>query len=81
MASSGRVWIPDTPEGDDVIEQYLKFPGGRNDDEVDAGALIGRALDDAHPAIATSIPEPKKVDRWAKAFGDVDADLDNWKTA
>ena len=80
MAASGRVWIPDTPAGDDVIEQYLKFPGGRNDDEVDAAAIMGRALDEAHPAIATTTPEPTKQDRWAKAFGDVDSDLDNWKT-
>lgn len=51
MASMGRVWLPVGPEGDEVLEQYLKFPGGRHDEEVDMGAIIGRALDQAHPAI------------------------------
>lgn len=79
MASSGRVWIPEGPEGDDVIEQYVKFPGGRNDDEVDAAGLIGRVLDDAHPAIAKHDEPDKKRDRWDKAFGDNDT-TDDWKT-
>lgn len=58
MCSSGIVWIPEGIEGDEIIDQYLKFPAGRNDDEVDAGALIGMAIDKAHPAIA--INEEKK---------------------
>jgi len=80
MAASGRVWLPEGETGDDVLAQYLKFPGGANDDEVDAAAIMGRALDDAHPAIATKPPEPEKRDRWAAAFGDT-GDTDNWKTA
>lgn len=58
MASMGMVWIPDTPEGDEIIDQYVKFPAGKNDDEVDNGALIGRAINDAHPAIIK--PERKE---------------------
>lgn len=80
MAASGRVWLPDTPEGDDVLNQYLKFPGGKNDDEVDAGAIMGRALDEAHPAIAKHDEKPKTVDRWAKAFGEHDDEETDWKT-
>lgn len=82
MAASGCVWIPDGPEGDEIIEQYLKFPGGKNDDEVDAAGIMGRALADAHPAIADRAKQDApKIDRWAKAFGDADSDLDNWRTA
>lgn len=51
MASSGCVWIQEGPEGDDIIDQYLKFPAGKNDDEVDAASLIGRAIDMAHPGL------------------------------
>lgn len=82
MAASGRVWLPEGPEGDDVLAQYLKFPGGANDDEVDAAALIGRALDEAHPAIApqAEVKRPKE-DRWAKAFGNHDGNENTWKTA
>jgi hypothetical protein len=78
MASMGCLWIPVGPEGDDIIEQYVKFPGGKNDDEIDAGAVIGRAISEAHPAI-TKAP-PKKVDKQ----GDYDRDereSDDWKVA
>jgi predicted phage terminase large subunit-like protein len=61
MASMGRVWIPVGPEGDEVIDQYCKFPGGKNDDEVDAAGVIGRAIDQAHPALAPppAPPDPR----------------------
>ena len=39
MAAQGCVWIPEGPEGDEVINQYIKFPSGKNDDEVDAAAV------------------------------------------
>lgn len=77
MASAGRVWIPEGQMGDDVIEQYLKFPAGKNDDEVDAAAIIGRALDEAHPAIAPLPKKEQKRDSWAKAFDDDEEE--SWK--
>lgn len=80
MAASGRVWIPEGPEGDDVIAQYLKFPAGANDDEVDAASVIGRAICDAHPAIAATPAKQPKRDSWAKAFGDYDDEETDWKT-
>lgn len=81
MAHSGKVWLPEGPEGDDVLNQYLKFPGGKNDDEVDAAAIMGRALGDAHPAIAELPKEDRpKEDRWAKAFGDLEG-TETWRTA
>lgn len=66
MAAAGQVFLPDTPEGDDVLAQYLKFPAGAHDDEVDAAALIGRAIDMAHPAIALFTDTPEKPKRYAK---------------
>ena len=43
--------------------------------------LIGRALDEAHPAIAPMVDKPRpKQDRWAKAFGNLDGNEDTWKT-
>jgi predicted phage terminase large subunit-like protein len=81
MASMGRVWIPEGPEGDAVIDIYVGFPGAAHDDEVDAAAVIGRALADVHPAIAAT-PEPeKKRDSWARAFGDDSDEEESWKTA
>jgi predicted phage terminase large subunit-like protein len=81
MAATGRVWIPEGPEGDEVLEQYAKFPGGKNDDEVDAASVMGRVIDDAHPAIVPVAEAAKTPDRWDRAFGAYDTDETNWKTA
>lgn len=54
-AATGRVYLPDTPEGDAVLDELLRFPAGKYDDEVDACSKIGRALDDMHPAIVPRI--------------------------
>ena len=79
MASMGRVWLPVGPEGDDVLEQYLKFPAGKNDDEVDAASIIGRAIDMAHPALTQPTESTKKPDSWDRAFGSLE-EQDNWRT-
>lgn len=83
MAASGCVWIPEGPEGDDVIEQYVQFPTGRNDDEVDAASLIGRALADAHPAVVpVKAQRPVERDRWERAFNrDNSEGGGSWKVA
>lgn len=46
-ASMGLVWLE--PGAD--ISEFLHFPAGKHDDEVDAAGIIGRMLDEAHPAI------------------------------
>jgi phage terminase large subunit-like protein len=51
MAAMGRVWLPEGPEGDAILDELVRFPAGAHDEEVDNGAIIGRALMDAHPAI------------------------------
>lgn len=40
------------------LSEFLTFPAGRYDDEVDVASLIGRALDMAHPAIVPVIERP-----------------------
>lgn len=63
------------------IEEFIRFPAGKNDDDVDTASLIGRALDMAHPAIATPKDQKRpKLDRYARAFGEYE-DEDSWKTA
>lgn len=80
MASAGRIWVPEGPEGDDIIAQYLKFPAGKNDDEVDAGSLIGRAINMAHPAIIPAKEQKAPYqDRWYDKFEEPEPD--NWKVA
>ena len=66
-ASMGMVSLPEGPEGDAILDEYLRFPAGKHDDDVDCASLIGRALDEAHPGVHT-IPKPEEpVDRWKQA--------------
>lgn len=70
----GMVWFE---PGADTSE-FLAFPVGAHDDDVDNASLIGRALDEAHPAIAPVVTKPKPRDLWDHAD---DSDGDDWKTA
>jgi predicted phage terminase large subunit-like protein len=80
-ASMGKVYLPKGKQwAEDLLRQLLTFPAGKHDDKVDVCALLGMALDQAHPAIASVKPERKKQDRWDRAFGTADID-DDWKTA
>lgn len=83
MASSGAVFLPEGPEGDDVLDQYVKFPTGKHDDEVDAGSLIGRAIADAHPAVVPIKEQrPVEVDRWDRAFNSSQDNAEgSWRVA
>ena len=58
MAASGRVWIPETSEGDEIIHELIGFPTADHDEDVDLLAIICRAIDMAHPAIVP--PDPAK---------------------
>lgn len=75
-AAMGKVHLEQNAD----LSEYLSFPAGKHDDEVDAASMIGRALDMAHPAIASAQPEHKPRDRWDKAFGRNKGE-DSWRTA
>jgi len=64
-------------KGDEVLNEYVGFPGAKHDDEVDAAAHMGRALDEAHPAIVI----PKAADRPRDLWGREDTSGESWKTA
>jgi len=76
-AAMGKVWVPEGYAGDQVLDEYLRFPAGKHDDEVDVAGLIGRALDDAHPAVVTTQATTAKKERYART-GNAGVD---WKTA
>jgi predicted phage terminase large subunit-like protein len=80
-AAMGKVYLPrNKPWVEELLRQLLTFPAGKHDDKVDVCALMGMALDQAHPAIAEAVKPEKRRDSWARAFGDVD-ETDDWKTA
>jgi predicted phage terminase large subunit-like protein len=72
LAASGRVHFE---RGADLSE-FLVFPAGKHDDEVDTASLIGRAIDQAHPAIVREQPAKKTRDRWDRE----EEGVTNWKT-
>jgi hypothetical protein len=72
MAAMGRVWLPEGPEGDAILDELVKFPAGAHDEEVDNGAMIGRALMEAHPAIIKikeKKPESLAAEDWSLVLG------------
>lgn len=73
MAATGRVHFE---RGADLSE-FLVFPAGKNDDEVDTASLIGRAIDQAHPAIVKAQQAVSRRDGyWPRTEADND-----WITA
>jgi predicted phage terminase large subunit-like protein len=66
-AAMGMVHIPEGPEGDAFVDELIRFPAGKHDDDVDNASLIGRALDMAHPAIVE--PEKPKEDAVPRGIG------------
>ena len=72
MAATSRVHFE---RGADLSE-FLVFPAGKHDDEVDTASLIGRAIDQAHPAIVKEA-EAERVRRpsWRRQ-----REAESWKT-
>lgn len=58
MAAMGRCWIPEGPVGDAIVDQYVKFPAGAHDEEVDVAGIMGRAIAMAHPALVEAAEKP-----------------------
>lgn len=78
MAASGRVHF----EKEADLAEFLVFPAGKNDDDVDTASLIGRAIDQAHPAILATKPQKTGPgDRWQRALDKDERGEESWRTA
>lgn len=72
MAATQRVYLE--PGAD--ISEFLMFPAGKHDDDVDTASLIGRAIDQAHPAILKPVEaQPVRRPSWRK-----EREGGSWKT-
>ena len=78
LASQGKVHIPLTPWGEDLITQLLKFPNGKYDDKVDVCGLFGKILDQTYAPSEVKPQEPENNDDYET---DDDDEEGNWKTA
>lgn len=77
LASMGLVHLPNGSVGDEALLEYLQFPVGKHDDQVDADGAIARAMELAQPAFlpqVTTKPEYQLPDYEAEEVGS-DADL------
>jgi predicted phage terminase large subunit-like protein len=55
----GKIYVPSrAPWAIDFVQELLRFPAGKYDDQVDALALIGRMLDELVPGTKAKKPEP-----------------------
>jgi predicted phage terminase large subunit-like protein len=72
-ASMGKVWLE---QGADLGE-FLSFPAGKHDDEVDVAGMIGRALDMAHPAIVPVVETTRDPPDYGHRTRE---DADSWRT-
>ena len=78
MASAGMVHIPNTDWGERLINQLVSFPNGKYDDGVDVCALIGMAIQMAHPAIINNqIQKQPERNAWGRPI----RSNDSWRTA
>lgn len=57
------------------LSEFLNFPAGKHDDDVDCASLIGRALDEVHPAMIFDKATAPKRD----PYDDYESDGDSWK--
>jgi predicted phage terminase large subunit-like protein len=56
----GKVYFPArAPWAAELIDELLRFPAGKNDDQVDACSLIGRMLDELVPGSKPVAPPPE----------------------
>ena len=59
-----KVYFPNKPWADRVINQCVGFPASKYDDAVDVCALIGLALNETMPAYVLKPTIKKPRDRW-----------------
>jgi len=44
QCARGKVFLPKTHWAEDFLHEHLRFPNGKNDDQVDNGSLLGRRM-------------------------------------
>ena len=76
-AAMGLVSLPNGEMGERLLNQLLAFPAGKHDDAVDVFGLMGRVIDQAHPAFVMT-PEVKKT---KSRYGfNKNEEADDWTT-
>ena len=79
LCAQGKVYIPFTDWGDELIDQLVKFIPDSNfkDDKVDVCGLFGRILDQTYSPGVLSKPDEEEI---SDPYGETTDKADNWKT-
>jgi predicted phage terminase large subunit-like protein len=77
-ASMGKVKLPNNEWGYSILSQLLSFPAGMQDDDVDTLSLMGRIIDEAHPATITTKVIERPKDRYDRLFEQQSEDI-SWR--
>ena len=77
LVEQGKIHIPLTDWGEDLVTELLKFPAGEHDDQVDMCTLLGLAVTQG---VAATLPEPEKPPV-AEDYGVGGEDDFDWQTA
>lgn len=68
LAANGKVAFPKTPWAGETLDQLIRFPAGKHDDAVDCCSLIGRAVDEAWPAVMAKVnPKNNPTDAYRRS--------------
>ncbi len=62
MASMGMVHLPKGRVGDEALAEYVSFPVGKHDDQVDADGAIARVIAEAMPAYIPIVDKTQRID-------------------
>lgn len=77
LADLGRIWVPEDPRYNRVIEQWSKFPSGRFDDAVDVMGNLCLGLEEMHGGGRYSPGQPdRRPTDYRGSRGD---DAESWK--
>ena len=63
MMQMRRVFFPKNAAWTEHLEyELLKFPGGKNDDQVDVCGLFGRMVEAMRPALVQTVTRPLEIE-------------------
>lgn len=78
LASIGKVYLPETEMGEEALLEYMLFPRGKHDDQIDADGMLPRMINSAHPSVAISTPERREEPDYEFSSNDRLADSDSF---
>jgi phage terminase large subunit-like protein len=66
MCEEGKVHLPMNSIGHDAIQEYIPFPAGAHDDQVDADAMMGRVIGEYQKALLPAEEKPLPMSGYKK---------------